>query len=203
MRTSSLIACHECDLLHRVQPLTHGGVAQCMRCGAVLYRQKKDSLNRTLSLTIEGLILFVVANTHPFLALKSSGGLVQQTTLITGIEELYAQGMEPLALLVLFTSILAPLVYLVGMLYVLLPLKFNRLPRNLPGVFRLVQSLQPWGMVEVFMLGILVSVVKLAKMGQIVPGMALYSFLVLIFVLAASTASLDPHLIWKRWEQRK
>ncbi|MCK4485435.1 MAG: paraquat-inducible protein A [Desulfobacterales bacterium] len=202
MSTNSLIACHECDLLHRVKPLTHGSVAQCMRCGAVLYRQKKDSLNRTLSLTIAGLILFVVANTHPFLALKS-GGLVQQTTLITGIKELYAQGMEALALLVLFTSILAPLVHLVGMLYVLLPLKFNRLPRNLPGVFRLVQSLQPWSMMEVFMLGILVSVVKLAKMGEIVPGMALYSFLVLIFVLAASTASLDPHLIWKRWKQRK
>jgi len=167
-----------------------------------LYRQKKDSLNRTLSLTIAALILFVVANTYPFLALKS-GGLVKQTTLITGTKELYAQGMEALALLVLFTSILAPLVHLVGMLYVLLPLKFNRLPRNLHRVFRFVQSLQPWGMLEVFMLGILVSVVKLAKMAKIVPGIALFAFLVLIFVMAASSASLDPHLIWKRWEQSK
>ena len=202
MSPSSLIACHECDLLQRVQPLPEGGVAQCMRCGAVLYRQKRDSLDRTLSLTIAALILFVVANTYPFLALKS-GGLVKQTTLITGTKELYAQGMEVLALLVLFTSILAPLVHLLGMLYVLLPLKFNRLPRNLPGVFRLVQRLQPWGMLEVFMLGILVSVVKLAKMAKIVPGIALFAFLVLIFVMAASSASLDPHLIWKRWEQGK
>lgn len=202
MRANSLIACHECDLLHHIKPLPDGGVAQCTRCGAVLYRQKRDSLDRTLSLTIAALILFVVANTYPFLALKS-GGLVKQTTLITGTKELYAQGMEALALLVLFTSILAPLVHLVGMLYVLLPLKFNRLPRSLPRVFRLVQRLQPWGMLEVFMLGILVSVVKLAKMAKIVPGIALYSFLVLIFVMAASSASLDPHLIWKRWEQRK
>jgi paraquat-inducible protein A len=202
MKTTSLIACHACDLLHRIKPLPDGGVAQCMRCGAVLYRQKKDSLDRTLSLTIAGLILFVVANTYPFLALKS-GGLVQQTTLITGTKELYAQGMEIVALLVLFTSILAPLVHIIGMLYVLLPLKFNWLPRNLPRVFRLVQSLQPWGMLEVFMLGILVSVVKLAKMAKIVPGIALYSFLVLIFVMAASSASLDPHVIWKKWEQRR
>ena len=202
MSPTSLIACHECDLIHRVQPLPEGGVARCMRCGAVLYRQKRDSLNRTLSLTIAALILFVVANTYPFLALKS-GGLVKQTTLITGTKELYAQGMEALALLVLFTSILAPLVHLVGMLHVLLPLKFNRLPRNLPGVFRLVQSLQPWGMLEVFMLGILVSVVKLAKMAKIVPGIALFAFLALIFVMAASSASLDPQLIWKRWEQSK
>ena len=202
MRANSLIACHECDLLHRVQPLPEGGVARCTRCGAVLYRQKRDSLNRTLSLTIAALILFVVANTYPFLALKS-GGLVKQTTLITGTKELYAQGMEALALLVLFTSILAPLVHVVGMLYVLLPLKFNRLPRNLPGVFRLVQSLQPWGMLEVFMLGILVSVVKLAKMAKIVPGIALFAFLALIFVMAASSACLDPQLVWKRWEQSK
>jgi paraquat-inducible protein A len=167
-----------------------------------LYRQKKDSLNRTLSLTIAGLILFVVANTEPFLAMKS-GGLVQQTTLITGTRELYAQGMEALALLVLFTSILAPLVHLLGMLYVLLPLQFNRLPRNLSGVFRFVQSLQPWGMLEVFMLGILVSIVKLAKMAKIVPGIGLYAFLALIFVTAASAVSLDRHLIWKRWEQRE
>ena len=202
MSPTSLIACHECDLLYHVRPLPEGGVARCVRCGAVLYRQKKDSLNRTLSLTIAGLILFVVANTQPFLAMKS-GGLVQETTLITGTRELYAQGMEALALLVLFTSILAPLVHLLGMVYVLLPLKFNRLPRNLSGVFRFVQSLQPWGMLEVFMLGILVSIVKLAKMAKIVPGIALYAFLVLIFVMAASSASLDPHLIWKRWEQRK
>ena len=200
--TNSLMACHECDLLHHIKPLPDGGVAQCIRCGAVLYRQKRDSLDRTLALTIAGLILFVVANTYPFLALKS-GGLVQRTTLITGTKELYAQGMEILALLVLFTSILAPLVHLVGMLYVLLPLKFNRMPRNLHRVFRFVQSLQPWGMLEVFMLGILVSVVKLAKMAKIVPGIALFAFLVLIFVMAASSASLDPHLIWKRWEQSK
>jgi len=173
-----------------------------MRCGAVLYHQKKDSLDRTLAFTIAGLILFVIANTYPFLAIKSEG-LMQQTTLMTGVKELYAQRMEALALLVLFTSILAPAVHLVGMLYVLLPLKFNRLPRMLPRVFRLVQGLQPWGMMEVFMLGILVSVVKLAKTATVVPGIALYSFLVLIFVMAASAASLDPKLIWKRWEQSK
>jgi paraquat-inducible protein A len=202
MRANSLIACHECDMLHRVKTVPGGGVAQCMRCGAVLYHQKKDSLNRTLAFTIAGLILFVIANTYPFLAIKSEG-LMQQTTLMTGVRELYAQRMEALALLVLFTSILAPAAHLVGMLYVLLPLKFNRLPRMLPGVFRLVQSLQPWGMMEVFMLGILVSVVKLAKTAKVVPGIALYSFLVLIFVMAASAASLDPQLIWKRWEQSK
>ena len=197
MTTKSMIACHECDLLHRIQPLPDGTAAKCVRCGAVLYREKKDSLDRTLSLTIAGAVLFIVANTFPFLAMKK-GGLVQQTTLITGIKGLYAQGMESLALLVLLTSILVPLAQLACMLYVLVPLKFNRVPRNLALVFRFLRSLQPWGMMEVFMLGILVSYVKLGKMATIVPGLALYSFVVLIFVLAGAAASLDPRIVWDK-----
>ncbi len=195
--TKSLIACHECDLLHRVQPLPEGGAARCVRCGALLYYQKKDSLDRTLALTIAGLVLFIVANTFPFLAMKS-GGLVRETTLITGIKGLYLQGMEALALLVLLTSILVPLVQIAGMLYVLVPLKVNRVPRNLALVYRFLRSLQPWGMMEVFMLGILVSYVKLGKMAKIVPGLAIYSFVVLIFVLAGAAASLDPRIVWDR-----
>ena len=195
--TKSLIACHECDLLHKVQPLPEGGAARCVRCDALLYYQKKDSLDRTLSLTIAGLVLFIVANTFPFLAMKS-GSIVRETTLITGVKGLYAQGMQSLALLVFLTSILVPFVHIVGMLYVLVPLKFNRVPRNLALVYRFIRSLQPWGMMEVFMLGILVSYVKLGKMAKIIPGLAIYSFVVLIFVLAGAAASLDPRIVWDR-----
>jgi paraquat-inducible protein A len=195
--TKSLIACHECDLIHQVQPLPDGGAARCVRCDALLYYQKKDSLDRTLSLTIAGLVLFIVANTFPFLAMKS-GGLVRETTLITGIKGLHHQGMEALALLVLLTSILVPFVQIAGMLYVLVPLKVNRVPRNLALVYRFLRSVQPWSMMEVFMLGILVSYVKLGKMAKIVPGLALYSFVVLIFVLAGAAASMDPRIVWDR-----
>jgi paraquat-inducible protein A len=193
----SLIACHECDLLHQVQPVPDGGAARCVRCDALLYHQKKDSLDRTLALTIAGLVLLIVANTFPFLAMKSKG-LVRETTLITGIKGLYLQGMEALALLVFLTIILVPLVHIAGMLYILVPLKGNRVPRNLALVYRFLRSLQPWGMMEVFMLGILVSYVKLGKMATIVPGLAVYSFVVLIFVLAGAAASLDPRIVWDR-----
>ena len=194
---NSLIACHECDLLHRIQPLPDGGAARCVRCHALLYYQKKDSLDRTLALTIAGLVLLIVANIFPFLAMKSTG-LVRETTLITGIKGLYLQGMEALALLVFLTIILVPLVNIAGMLYILVPLKRNRVPRNLALVFRFIRSLQPWAMMEVFMLGILVSYVKLGKMATIVPGLAVYSFVVLIFVLAGAAASLDPRIVWDR-----
>jgi paraquat-inducible protein A len=168
-----------------------------MRCGAVLYRRKKDSLNRTLSLAIAGIILFVVANTYPFLTIKSEG-LMQETTLLAGVKELYVQNMWELAALVLITTFVMPFIQLSGMIYVLLPLKFNRLPWRLPFIFRFLQNIQPWGMMEVFMLGILVAIVKLAKMANIIPGIALYSFAALILVLAGAMASLDPDIVWDR-----
>lgn len=196
----ALIACHECDLIHRVKPLPKKGVANCVRCGSVLYRDKPNSLERTLALSLAGLVLFVLANSFPFLALKTNTQL-HQTNLITGIMVLYNQGMQALAILVLITTIVAPLTQLVGMLYLLLPLRNHRVPPKFATMFRLLRGLQPWSMMEVFMLGILVSVVKLAKMAQIVPGIAIFSFFALIVVLTAATVSMDPHDLWHRWEK--
>jgi paraquat-inducible protein A len=85
---------------------------------------------------------------------------------------------------------------------VLLPLKLNRRPWKLPFFSRTIRSCKPWVMMEVFMLGILVAIVKLSKMASIIPGIALYAFMILIFVLAASAASLDPQLVWDRLENR-
>ena len=194
-----MIACHECDLIHRIQPLAEGTIASCSRCGAGLLRHKPNSLERTIALTFAGLILFVLANSFPFLAMKIDTQ-VQQSTLITGVKELYAQGMWEIALLVLLTTVVLPFVQLSSMLYVLLPIKFNRRTWMMVPIFRLLQKVQPWSMMEVFMLGILVSIVKLAGMASMIPGASLFAFLALIFVLAASMATLDPHLVWERVE---
>lgn len=197
MPAGSLMACHECDLLQHIPRQRQGGRARCRRCDAVLHRSVRDSLDRTLALTFAGLILFIVANSFPFLAFKMQGQ-VTQTTLATGVIDLYHQGMWELALLVLLTSILVPLLQLLLLLYILLPIKFNRTPWKLAQAFRFLLSLGPWGMMEVFMLGILVSVVKLLDMAQIVPGLALWSFAILIFVLAGAAATLDPEIVWER-----
>jgi paraquat-inducible protein A len=109
--------------------------------------------------------------------------------------------MQALAILVFITTILAPAAQLLGMLYLLLPLRHRRVPPCFAPIFRFVRGLQPWSMMEVFMLGILVSIVKLAKMASIVPGIAIFSFFGLIVVLAAATVALDPHELWHRWEK--
>jgi paraquat-inducible protein A len=117
----AFIACHECDVIHRIKPLQGKGVAHCIRCGAVLYKHKPNSLDRTLALAFAGLILFILANSFPFLGLKI-GSQVRQTTLITGIYELYVQGMQVIAILVLLTTVLVPFIQMLCLLYILLPL---------------------------------------------------------------------------------
>jgi len=171
--------------------------AQCGRCGAVLYRNIPDSINRTISLAIAGLVLFVCANVFPFLAFEVSGQSVQ-ATLLSGAIALNQQGMWEVAALVVFTCVAAPLAQLLLMLYLFIPLKFNRLPKRSARAFLLLREIQSWNMIEVFMVGILVALVKLTKMAIIVPGLALWSFMALIVVLTAAASAIDPELVWDK-----
>ncbi len=197
MKSAPIIACHECDLLHQHVDVPIGGVARCSRCGSALYRPKPDSLNRTFALTVAGIIFYVIANIYPFLGFRI-GSQVRETTLATGIYELYLQHMSIIATLVFLTVVMVPAINLLCMLYILIPLKARRVPPHLAKVFRLYLILKPWGMMEIFMLGILVSAIKLVKMATIIPGVALFAFMALIFVLAAMTVTLDKHLIWEQ-----
>jgi len=202
MNVEKLIACHECDLLHRIPEQQGRGAVRCRRCGAVLHRSIRNSLDRTLALTVTGLILFSIANAFPLLAFRLQGRETR-VTLISGVTDLYQQGMWELSLLVLITTFVVPLLELCILCYVLLPLRINRVPWGLAGVFRLAAGMQPWGMMEVFLIGILVAIVKLGDMAQIVPGLALWSFALLIVILAAAAANLDPQLIWNRVAYRR
>ena len=151
---------------------------------------------------LPALILFIIANCFPFLAMKS-GGMVQETRLLTGIVELWRQQLYGLATLVLCTCVLVPLAQMLGLLYVLFPLEFNHPAPHAIRVFRFFRHLAIWGMLEIFMLGILVALVKLGKMATIVPGISVYAFGALVLVMAAAVSNLDAHLLWERLDPRR
>ena len=173
--------------------------ACCVRCGSVLFRAKADSIDRTLAWTIAGLVLYAVAVTFPFLAMKS-GSIIRETALLSGIQQLYDQGIIPLAMLVLLTCVLIPLIQMLGLLYIFIPLKLNIRVKFAIQVFRLLIHVKPWSMMEIYMLGILVSIVKLGKMATIVPGLAVIAFGLLIFVLTFAISAVDSHMVWERLE---
>lgn len=197
-----IVACPDCDLLNSLPENIHATML-CVRCGAVLHRHRPNSIDRSLSLAIAALVLFLLSNSFPFLAIKS-GGFIQETTLLTGIHELWKQELYGLSFLVLLTCVLVPLAQMLGLLYILAPLKWGRRPAaGAARVFRLVQEVAPWGMMEVFMMGILVALVKLGHMATIVPGISVFSFGALIFVMAAAFSNLDPPLLWDRLDLRR
>ena len=195
-----VVACHNCDLLTRPSDAA-GTTSLCPRCGAVVHRQKINSIDRPLAFALSGLVLFAIALTHPFLAMKS-GGFVQETTLLTGIFELWKQRLYGLGALVLLTCALIPLAQLTGLLYILVPLRLNvSAPGTVP-IFRTILHVNSWAMMEVFLIGILVALVKLAKMATIVPGPAVMALGLLTVVTTAAMATLDPPLIWQRLDRR-
>lgn len=197
-----LVACHDCDLLSRLPAVPEGASAWCARCGGQLRRRRRNSIERTLALTLAASVLFAVANVFPFLSFEMQGR-VTETTLATGVFDLWEQGVPEIAVLVGFTAVAAPFVQLALLLYVLLPVHLGRVPWQMPRMFRLLRRVQPWSMMEVFLVGILVAVVKLVDLADVVPGLALWAFGGLIVVLAGALASLDPEAVWERIEVRR
>jgi len=192
-----LRACHECDLIHEIPPLGVRATVRCTRCGAVLYRVRPNSIDRTLAWTFAGLILFGLAVSFPFLALKTDV-VIHHTSLLTGVSKLYAQQESFLAFVVLLTCVLIPLLQMFCLLYVFIPLKLNLRIRHARHFFRLFLHVKPWSMMEIYLLGILVAVVKLAKNATIVPGLAVLAFGLLVFSLIFAISSIDEHMVWNQ-----
>lgn len=194
---AKLIACHECDLLQTEPLLAPGEMARCLRCGAVLARNPPDSLDRSLALTLTAAVLYVIANVHPLVGLEMQGRRTE-ATLLDAVLVLWKAGMEPVAGLVFTTALLFPVLELLMALLVLVPLRLGRVSPRLATFFRLVRSVQPWGMVEVFQLGLLVSLVKLSHTATVIIGTAFWATGALILVLTLAARSFDTRLLWQR-----
>jgi paraquat-inducible protein A len=187
--------CDECGQGYIYKPVPRGAKAQCTRCGGVLYRNRNLSFDKSLAFTFAALILFVLANTFPFLGFGLPGD-IRHTTLITGSILLFQYGEELLSFIVIFTTVIAPAVQIFMLLYLLIPINMGRKPREIPAVLKTIVVTGQWGMMDVFMLGIMVSTVKLADLGTIVLGPALIAFIVLIFMLAGAQSAFDTERVW-------
>lgn len=192
---TEIINCHACDNTHYVLDIPEHAKAMCQHCGALLYRHVPNSLDRSIALYITSFFLYIFANIFPFISLNLSGR-VEENILISSGLVFYKLGMWELAVLVLVTSVIFPFIAIAGMLYMLIPVRLGFEPLGLPTVYRIVNSITPWSMVGVFMLGVLIAIVKLQDLATVVPGLSLYAFAALVFCFAAARASLQPELIW-------
>jgi paraquat-inducible protein A len=196
---SSLIACPHCDLLQRLPDLAPGASARCPRCDKELWRRRVDSLNRTLALTIAAALLYVVANCVPMLGLTAVGREAF-TTVFGGAQQLWQDGEEIVAALVLFTVVVAPAFQIGFMLAIVLGAHRQRPPRWVGTMLRYHPTASTWSMLEVMMIGVLVALIKIADYAKVIPGLALFALAALIFILAAIQASFDAREVWERVE---
>ena len=196
---AAFIACPDCDLLQRLPDLARGASARCPRCDKELWRRREDSLQRTLALALAAAALYVVANTVPMLGLTAVGHQAS-TTVLGGAEQLWRDGRETVAGLVLFTAVGAPALQIGFMLLIVLGARRERPPRWIGTLLRHHPTTATWSMIEVMMLGVLVALIKIADYAKVIPGLALFALGALVFVLAAMQASFDRREVWDRIE---
>lgn len=194
-------ACIECDLLVRIGELQGGERAACPRCGYLLSAPKGDGLTRALAFALAACALLAVANAFPFLSLKAKG-LEQVMTLPRTATELYRDGYATLAVLVLGPIVAVPALILATLVALLVPLRHRRSAPWLVAAGRCLFALGPWSMVEVFVIGVLVSLVKIGAMATVALGISFWAYVGFAVCFTASLANLDRLAMWREIEGR-
>jgi paraquat-inducible protein A len=194
-----IAACPDCDLLQSLPDLPPGGKARCGRCGRTLASRASDPIDRPLALTLTALIVLIIANTAPLMGL-SAAGRHASTTIIGGAYAMWLQGQEATAAVVAFCAVVAPAGYILFMLVVLTAVRRRPAPRFVGDMLRWAESMQPWSMMEVMLLGILVALIKIAELARVEAGVGMFALGALVLLFPAIMVSFDPSEIWQRVE---
>jgi paraquat-inducible protein A len=190
-----LIACHVCELVAR--PPKGVAACACPRCGARLYSRKPDSIARTWALLIAATILYVPANLEPVMITRSIFG-TQPDTILSGVAYLWHSGSWPLAVLVFVASVLVPLLKLLALSYLAASTqRRSRVrQRQKTRLYRLLEFVGRWSMLDVFVVMVLVALVKMGALANIQAGPGAMWFGAVVVLTMFASMSFDPRLIW-------
>jgi paraquat-inducible protein A len=199
MTPSDVLCCATCGLTLRVDPLARGQRAECPRCASTVSDGPHGSLQLTAALAIAALILYVPANIYPILRMHFYGAY-SENTVWDGVVSLAKANQYFVALIVFLASIVIPVLKLAGLLYLVISARFN-LGRRLRGrtrIYRFIDVIGPWAMLDVFLLAVLVALVKLGQIATILPGPGLIAFSAVVVLTMLASASFDPRAIWEK-----
>ena len=197
MTRAELLACPECDLLQSDSAMPRPRKALCARCGAILYQRHDHGLERTAALTAAALVLFTIANAFPIVSLELQGDRTD-ATLFGAVSALWSQNMQLVALRVAFTAFAMPLLEIAALAWLLFPLRNGRKSPYFGDVYGLLLFAQRLALVDVFVLGALVSYVKLDHLAEVQAGAGLWAFAGLMLVMATIDSNFDPRDLWER-----
>ncbi len=184
------VACECCKLVT-------APARSCPRCGAALHRRKPQSLARTFAFLVAGFILYLPANILPVMTVIRLGSGAPNT-IISGVEELAASGMWPLAALVFVASITVPVLKLIGLSLLLITTRRGSLWRlhERTVIYRIVDGIGRWSMIDVFMVSILTALVRMGRLAAVYPNAGVLAFCSVVILTMFSAMSFDPRLMW-------
>lgn len=192
-----LATCHGCGLLSRAG---HG--ARCPRCGSPLHGRKPNSIARTWALVIAAAILYLPANLLPIMETSSLFG-AQEDTILSGVVYLWRTGSWHLALVVFIASILVPMAKLFALVILLLSVQLHAhwQPVQRTRLYRLVELVGRWSMLDVYVVTLLVALVQLEALATVRPGAGALAFGAVVVLTMFAAMSFDPRLIWDSMEK--
>jgi paraquat-inducible protein A len=200
MAQASVVACDTCGLVQEVEALAPGTAAECIRCGSfVASRTSTRSLEVTAALSLAALVLYVPANTYPIMKMYMYGAY-SESTVWDGVVLLARGEQWFVAVIVFLASMVIPLVKLAGLfsLVVTARMGWGRRLRSRTQLYKFIDAIGPWAMLDVFLLAVLIALVKLNVWAKVLPGPGLLAFTAMVVLTMFASAAFDPKLIWQR-----
>jgi len=190
-----LVACQTCGLVQAADQPPPGSVIRCARCAAPVYHRHRHSRERTLAFSLAALLLYFPANLYPVVTAEYQGHHTE-TTILQGINSLYAHKQYFISALVFCTSILSPVGKIIGRIFITLTLDWSGGKKSRTWAYRIIRLIDPWNMLEVFLLAIGVSMVEMGEIATVHPGRGVFAFSAVVVLTLLATLSFDSRLIW-------
>ncbi|AYN08867.1 paraquat-inducible protein A [Pseudomonas putida] len=196
---AGIVVCNECHELNRQEPDSTSQT--CTRCGAIVHARRPNSIARTWALLIAASILYIPANILPIMTV-STLGQGSPDTIMSGVITLLKHGMVPIAAVVFIASILVPTFKLVGIGLLLYSVQ-RRQPlsaRQRILMYRFIEFIGRWSMLDIFVIAILVAVVKFGRIASVEANLGAVAFATVVILTMLAALTFDPRLIWDNTE---
>ena len=197
-----LVACQTCGLVQEVDEVPRDSVIKCARCHFQIFHRRLNSRARTLAFSLAALILYFPSNFFPIVTADYQGQHVQ-TTVFQGIRALFEHQQYFIASLVFCTSILTPALKIIGLIFISLTLHWPYWKKTRTWIFKVIRIIDPWNMLEVFLLAICVSMIELGQVAAVHPGRGVFAFAATVVLTLLATLSFDSRLLWDSPEEKK
>lgn len=195
------MTCPTCELVQHVDPVPKRSEAHCARCGFAMRPRKANSRQRTLALSLAALILYFPSNLYPLVTTEYRGSY-SEITILQGIHTLFQDRQYFIAGLVLCTSILSPILKILGLLLLSWTLGWPRWKKARTWTYQIIRIIDPWNMLEVFLLSLSVSMIEMGRVATVHPGRGVFSFTAVVALTLLATLSFDPRLLWDQPEAK-